>query len=370
MKRYHPYKIIKYLLFEFVKCLSMIFLIFLSLSLLTNFVEEIVFFKEKDVSNLVFKTVYLTILKTPNTLIETSIFIFLFSGIFYFVQLLKNNEINTIKLSGLSNFITIFTPSIFSFFLGFLIIFFISPISATSLQIYEKNKRAYSNNDNLIIINDSGLWFMENYKEKFRIIRADKIANNDFSKLYNSSIYELDKNFNFLERFDSRLIFINGENWFLEEVNKIDQKNIENKKIKEMKLISTIDMNELKNLFTNVNTISFLDIFNNIKILKKRGYSGEELKIKFHKYLSLPFYLLAMITLSTLFTLNINKNLNNFIYIFLGIISGIIIYFLNDLSIAIGLSNKIPLELSVWIPIFLILVISLFNLLKSNENYY
>ena len=370
MKKNYPYKIIKYLILEFAKCLSIIFLVFLSLAILTNFVEEIVFFKEKEVADLVFKTIYLTILKTPNTLIETSIFIFLFSGIFYFVQLLKNNEINTIKLSGLSNFITIFTPSILSFFLGFLIIFFISPISATALQIYEKNKRIFSNNDNLIIINDNGLWFLENYKEKYRIIRADKIVNNDFTKLYNSTIYELDNSFNFLERYDSKLIFINKQNWILEDTNKVDEKYLQNKKINEIKFISTIDMNELKNLFTNVNTVSFLEVINNIKILKKRGYSGDELKIKFHKYLSLPLYLLSMILLSTLFTININKNYNNFIYVFFGIMLGIIVYFLNDLSIAIGLSNKIPLEWSVWIPIILIIVISLLNLLKSNEKHY
>ena len=197
-----------------------------------------------------------------------------------------------------------------------------------------------------------------------------KISDNFFLTKFPEALFFSKCDFNFIERFDSKLIFINNKNWILEEVNKVDQKNIENKKIKEIEFITTIDMNELKNLFTNVNTVSFLEIFNNIKILNNRGYSGDELKIKFHKYLSLPLYLLAMIILSTLFTLNINKNYNNFIYIFLGIIMGIIIYFLNDLSIAIGLSNKIPLELSVWIPIFLIIVISLLNLLKSNEKYY
>ena len=55
-------------------------------------------------------------------------------------------------------------------------------------------------------------------------------------------------------------------------------------------------------------------------------------------------------------------------YIFFGRVLGIVVYFLNDLSIALGISGKLPLELSVWIPIFLIIAISVINLIKLNEN--
>ena len=369
MKIFLPTKLIQYLIFEFLKCLAIITIVFLSLSLLINFVEEIVYFKDKQVTNIISKTIFLTFLKTTNTIIDTSIFIFLFSGIFFFVKFIKNNEINTIKISGISNLTVILTPALTSFVIGILIITILSPISAAGLKIYEIDKRKYQNNENLIVINDSGLWFMENDNQNYKIIRADKIMNNDFTKLYNSTIYELDKNFNLKKRYDSKLIFINKKNWILENVNITETNTFqENKKLDELKFISTIDINDLKYLFTNVNAVSFLEIFENIKNLNLRGYSGDELKIKFHKYLSLPIYLFTMIVVSTIFTINIKKNLSNFIYIFSGIISGIIIYFLNDLSIALGLSNKIPLVISVWIPIFLILVISILNLIKINEN--
>lgn len=123
-----------------------------------------------------------------------------------------------------------------------------------------------------------------------------------------------------------------------------------------------------KNIFSNVNSVSFWDILENIKIINLRGYSADELKIKFHKYLSLPIYLFSIIVLSTIFTIGIRKELSNFVYIFLGIVIGIIIHFLNDLSIALGIANKLPLVVSVWIPISLIIVISIINLLNINEN--
>ena len=369
MKKYLPKILIKYLSYEFAKCFLIVLLVFLSISLLTNFVEELIFFKDKQIENFLLSLIILTTLKTINTLIESSIFIFLFSGIFFFVKFLKNNELNSIKLSGISNLLSIFTPAFLSFGIGIFIIFAITPISAEGIKFYEKYKRNYSQNDNLIVINDSGLWFMEKNENNYKIIRADKIVDNDFSKFYNSTIYTLDADFNFLNRYDSKLVFINKKEWILENTKLLNgNDNTQVKEEKDYTLNSSIDINELKNLFTNANTISFWEILNGIKKLNDRGYSGDELKIKFHKYLSLPIYLFSMIILATVFTINIKKNYSNFIYVFFGIILGIVIYFLNDLSIALGIAGKMPLAVSVWIPIFLIIVISAINLIKINEN--
>ena len=369
MKKYLPITLIKYLATEFLKCLLTILLVFLSISLLINFVEEIVFFKDKNLEAIISKVVLLTIYKSLNTLIETSIFIFLFSGILFFVKFSKNNELNSIKLSGISNLLPVITPAVVSFFIGLLIVFTFTPISAEALKIYEKIKRNYSQNDNLLVVNDSGLWFMEKTKDNYKIIRADKILDNDFSKLYNSTIYQMDTEFNFIKRYDSKLIFINKKKWILEDASVLYSSDEKLKNTEsEITLHSTIEMNELKNLFINSNAVSFWEILERIKNLNQRGYSGDELIIKFNKYLSLPIYLFAMIILATVFTINIKKNYSNFMYIFFGIVLGIAIYFLNDLSIALGISGKLSLELSVWIPIFLIIVISVINLIKLNEN--
>ena len=317
MKKYLPKTLIKYLSYEFTKCFLIVLLVFLSISLLTNFVEELFFFKDKKIENFLLSLIILTTLKTINTLIETSIFIFLFTGIFFFVKFLKNNELNSIKLSGISNILSILTPALLSFGIGLFIIFAITPISAEGLKFYEKYKRNYSQNDNLIVINDSGLWFMEKNEQNYKIIRADKIVDNDFSKFYNSTIYTLDTDFNFINRYDSKLVFINKKQWILENTKLLsDNDNAPKKEETDYTLNSSIDINELKNLFTNANTSSFWEILNSIKKLNDRGYSGDELKIKFHKYLSLPIYLFSMIILATVFTINIKKKYNNFIYVF------------------------------------------------------
>ena len=75
-----------------------------------------------------------------------------------------------------------------------------------------------------------------------------------------------------------------------------------------------------------------------------------------------------MILLSTIFTIGINRDYNTMMYLFFGLVLGFLLYFLNDLSIAVGLANKVPLAVSVWSPIMIIVFLSTINLLKINEK--
>jgi lipopolysaccharide export system permease protein len=375
MKTLYPSKLVSYFSKEFLFSLLMVFLIFLSLSLLINSVGELIYLKNKEVENIIWEATILTFAKTPTTIIELSIFIFLFSGILFFVKIQKNHEVNTMSLSGISKLLPILISTIISFICGVFIIFFLSSLSSTSLNFYEKEKRIYSSNENLIVMNKMGLWFMENTTSGYNIIRADKIESNDFKQLNNVTIYNLDQNFNFLKRYDSRKVIIDQKKWSLIET-KITQENesalldkTNNKDfLLDINLNLSIDINNLKNYFTDVNTVSFWKMLKTIETLNSRGYSAEELRVKFHKYLSLPFYLLAMVLVSTTFTMVANKQYNTFMYLFFGTILGVCIYFLNDLSISLGLSNKLPLAVSVWSPVALVIFLSTINLIRINER--
>ena len=74
-----------------------------------------------------------------------------------------------------------------------------------------------------------------------------------------------------------------------------------------------------------------------------------------------------MIMISTIFTIYNGYNFNNFIYAFFGVMTGILIYFLSDISVALGKSGKLPLALSVWVPILVILTISSFGIMRKND---
>lgn len=355
-----PIKIIGYLSKDFLFCLLIIFLIFFSLISLINFVEELIFFKEKDKSNLFYIVSLLTILKTPSNLINFSPFIFLFTGIFFFIKLRRSNEMTPINLAGLSKIFILTVPAIWSFIIGIILILLLSPLSSFALKNYETIKRIDSNNDNLIIVNKTGLWFMEKNPNNIDIIRAEKVLDKNFSNLLNVSIYLFNNEFLLKKRIEAKNLEIKKDNWIAKNVKVYEKLSV--KEFSNYTYQSKINLELLKFFFSNPDTLSIWNINDEIKLINQRGYSADEFVIKYHKYLSLPFFLLSMIVLSTLFTINIKTNFNNFIYIFFGVFLGIVIYFLSDLSIALGKNQYIPLILSVWLPIILISIFSLINL--------
>ena len=84
--------------------------------------------------------------------------------------------------------------------------------------------------------------------------------------------------------------------------------------------------------------------------------------------LSMPFFLFIMTALASILVMNTLKKSNNIKFIFAGIISCVIIYYLKDLSVALGQTNRISLPLATWIPIIVIGMFSTIGVLQINEK--
>ena len=113
---------------------------------------------------------------------------------------------------------------------------------------------------------------------------------------------------------------------------------------------------------------SNISINKEIELLEERGYSTKEMEAKLHRSYAFPFFLLSMILLSSVFTLGIRFKENNLTYVFIAIIASVIIYFFNDFSAALGETDKLPIELSVWMPIAIIFIFSLVGLIHANQR--
>ena len=114
------------------------------------------------------------------------------------------------------------------------------------------------------------------------------------------------------------------------------------KNIKELSYISMYDVKKIKSLYSNLDTISFWSINNEIKLLEERGYSTKQMETKLHRSFAFPFFLLAMVLLSGVFTLGIRFKENNLTYIFITIITCVLIYFFNDFSWILDFSQGFP----------------------------
>ena len=358
----------RYIINEYIKSLFVVIAVMLSIVLLINLLDEFNFFKSKKDLRFIFFILF-TILKIPNVLINLFPFIVLFAGIVFYLKIYNHNEVISLRIMGYSNIQIILIPALTSFVIGYIIVFLFSPFSSSLLRYYEELRSEYNETKNLVFVNETGIWILDKSDKEKNIIRIEKISK-DFSVVSHITIYNYDFSNNFIKRIDATEGIINDKNWLLNKVRIItaNKKNNKENYLNNYNYTSNINISELKNVYKNTETTSLLDINKEISILEDKGYSTIDLRIRYQKLISFPIYLLAMSILSGLMIINLGKTSNYLKYGSYGVIISIIIYFLNDLSITIAKSGIISVDFSVWIPIFLIILINLVGITQVNAK--
>jgi len=357
-------RINKYISYNFFINLIRVSLIFFILISLVVTFDELNFLRKIENVTLIL-SIKLIFFKIPGILLNFSPFIFLFAGILFHLKLKNRNEIVAIRVIGISNIKLISISAVVAFVLGYAIIFILNPLTSASTKEYESIKSNYLSNSNTIFINDTGLWILTNDEINKKIIRIQSL---DFNKnlAKNITMLTLNKDFNLVSRIESKEgVF---ENKSIKLLNNTIYEKKNNKKISEFQINLNLTIVEIQNLFKNSSSISVYEIQNQIKNIHNLGYSVDYLKVEYQKIMALPIYLLAMVILSGLMIVNLGSNMSYLFYVILGVIISVILYFLSDLSITMGKTDRINLELSVWLPIFFIMLVNFIGLIQVNAK--
>jgi len=355
----------KYLAKEFFKIVINTSLTFFCLGFVLNVFEEINFFKDLEIGINI--PIILSVLFVPSLLYNMFPFVILISGIWFFLKIKKTDEIIALKVSGISNFSIIIIPSIVSIILGILIITAFNPITSVLVKKYEIIKGSYEKDQEyLAAITVNGIWIKEKNINKNNIIRSSNLNNENLIRV---TIYEFDKENNFVKRIEAKSANISSFNWILKDATIIDADgNYLASNISRLDYISMYDIQKIKSLYSNLDTISFWNLKNEIQLLEARGYSTREMEAKFQRSFAFPFFLLSMILLSGVFTLGMTFKENNWSYVFIAIITSVLIFYFNDFSAALGKTEKLPILISVWMPIVIIFIFSGAGVIHANQK--
>ena len=134
------------------------------------------------------------------------------------------------------------------------------------------------------------------------------------------------------------------------------------------KFESTFNVEKLNSIYSNLDTVSFFNLITNMESLIIKGYNPTLLIEKKHFYLSLPFFLVLMVCLASMFTLNTNDRRQNTYYILLSIIVCVIIFYFKNFSTALGTTEKIPIILSVWSPVIILSLFCSVGVMQINDK--
>ena len=356
----------KYLIQNFLKTFLIMVIIFYCFGILLNLFEEIEFFKNIEAN--IFTPLVLTSLIIPSLVIKILPFIIFISSMWFMLKLRNNTELTSLKVYGYSNLKIFFILAVTSFIIGWLILFILNPITSTMAKFYEKTKSNYSRDiDHLVLFNKNGLWIKEQLNNQQRIISAESLEN---SILSNLNIYHLNNSSNLVEKIFSKKADITSNEWKLYDVSIFVTKNNVSKQIKKdfYTIESKYDFEQINNLYKNFDSLSFVDVLINYESHINNGYNSEFLNQSLHSMLTLPFFLLLMTALAAVLTMNTLKRSDNIKFIIVGLISSIGIFYLKNLSLALGQTDKIPLVLAIWAPIIILSFLIFIGILQINEK--
>ncbi len=355
----------KYLTGEFLKSFLNVLLIFCCAGLIMNLFEEINFFRKYDLG--MGLPIQLSLMIMPSIIINMLPFILFLSSMWVLIKLKNNRDLLSLRTFGISNGKFIFLFSSIAFIIGLIILTALNPITSIAVKYYEDVKGSYDlDKSHLASISANGIWIKEKIGKNINIIKSETIKDNF---LINVSIYKFNENNLLVERTEAKQANIRDTTWLIEDGYTIQfqDTNIKND-FENLIFYSTFNKEKLNSIYSNLDTISFYKLMTESKELVARGYNAKLLKEKKHFYLSLPFFLVLMVLLSGIFTLNSNEKRQNAYYVFLSIITCVIIFYFKNFSTALAATERIPLVLSVWSPVIILFLFCSVGIIQINEK--
>ena len=357
MKKYQKYLIQTYF-FHFI----LVSVVFLGLGFILNFFEELKFFDDHDVDS--YYPFLLALLNTPTVLFELFPFIFLITTKFFYIFLNERNEIEILKNNGISYLKILSILSIFTFFVGVIILVSYYTFSSNLKSYYYNLKNNFTEqNDYLAVVNESGLWIKEEIDMKINIIHAKQFKENSIEKV---TITQANSNFEMPNTIVAEKADISNKIWKLNNV-KIINYNGEKNSLSNFKYKSSFDGEIIANLFSNLNSLNIYQLNKLAENYSKIGYSTTNVKVHLNKLYSLPIFFLLMTVLGFLIMVKFKFIKTKIFTVIIGVIVSVTIYYLNYFSSLFGSNETIPVSLSIWLPHLILLLICSLVIVRINE---
>ena len=353
----------KYFIKLFFKKILLICMIFFSLIFILTIFEEITFFS--DTNSKFYLPFFLSLIDAPTTLLEILPFIILISSQLFFIDIIKNKENELIKINKLNNSYLIKLLASCSFLFGLFILTLYYPFSSKLKFLYFDIKNIYSDDGKYLKhYNENGIWIKDEINDEIYIINGSTKKDNYLEDVF---VTKFDKNFNIIENIFSTKVDISSNNWILEKPTLF--KNNKQIKLKENLLLnSNFNINKINSTFRDLNSFNLFQLINLKKENELLGYSSQDIDLHALKIISLPVFLSIMVIISSIIMLNIKRDKTYIFHVLLGITLSVIIYFISNIFNVFGLTNKIPIYLSVFFPIILLSIISTIGLIRINEK--
>jgi lipopolysaccharide export system permease protein len=320
-------------------------------------------YKSADISPEIFWQ--LISLKIPYLFNEVSSLIGFLSALLFLQKLTAENEMIIILGSGMPIWKIFIIPVVATFLFGLVILGAINPLGTYGLREYKHLEAIITDKpQSNFIVSQSGVFFFEDYQKINRIIQAKSI-NSAKGELTDVLILNVDAQNNLISRIDAPKAFLDNGNFELIDPQLITEESVS--KPGNINIPTRLTINSLMQQFVAPELIPIWQLKGAIKKFSNSGLPVTGYKIYYYKQLFKPLFMACMVFLACWFTsLNVRNN-SRIKVMLLGILVGVITYFLLEIIPRILAYSGFEPMYATLLPILFIILLSNFVILHFQE---
>ncbi len=336
----------RYLFREFSRWLLISTLTVFALILLFDMAETMRRTSGKPFVNFM-HVVEMVFLKAPCLVTQVFPFVVLFAILLSFWRLDRCQEIIVMRASGLSIWQMVMPLMSFVFLIKVIEVTTLNPFVSALYARYEYlSMKKIKGQESQFTVSENGVW-MRQYDKDYEYLMRARHINKDTIK--DVTLYMYDHQDQFIQRLDAQEAQFIKEGITLKDVW-LSKHESPNQHFTDFYLPTNLTLAMIEESGSSPRTLSIWTLPSFIHLLEKSGLSSVKYRIYWHSLFANIVLVCSMVLLGAGFALSSFMRQRPFLIIGAGILTGFLIFFISDISYALGQAMRIPMILGAWIP--------------------
>ena len=309
----------------------------------------------------------MTLLKLPELLQALFHFIVLFSAMFTFWRLTRNQELVVARAAGVSAWQFLMPVMLAAALIGVVNVGLINPVGAAMFAKFEEMEDRYlRGRTNLLKISRSGLWLRQRDEAGISVIFAERTESSEVA-LKDVIIFLYDNDDAYRGRIDAASAALRSGFWDVRDAW-ITTEATMREHVDQYRLETDLTLEKIHESFASPQTLSFWDLPRFIETLEATGFSALIHRIYYNTLLAQPLLVAAMVLFAAAFSLRQARRGGTLIMVIAGVLTGFLLFILNDVVVALGLTQAIPVRMAAWSPAGVAILIGTATLLHLEDG--
>ncbi len=346
-------------------------LVFLTLIMLIDLIEQLRRFQGVDVS---FGQLFgLTLLNLPEAISEILPLLMILSTIVLFIGLARSSELVVTRATGRSGLRALAAPIAVATLIGGLAVSTLNPIVAATSNRYQQLSDTYrTGGPAALSLSGEGLWLRQGSPDGQSVIHATGYSASPLI-LYGVTILSYAPGGGPIQRISARNARLDAGEWILGNAKVWPLKSGTNPEPnavehKFLRLATTLTRERIRESLGSPSGISVYDLPATIRDLAQAGFSTKRHEVWLQIELARPLFLVAMVLVGAAFTMRHTRFGGTGVSVLAAVLLGFSLYFIRNFAQILGENGQLPVALAAWAPPVAAILLTWGLLLHSEDG--